>query len=69
MLVVLFFDCNAALNCEGVGSNVDLVINLVSSGALVPSTDGVDLVKLVGNLFVVGLGDGKGSTGVFSGCG
>jgi hypothetical protein len=52
-----------------VGSNVDLVVDLVSSGALVPSADGVDLVKLVGNLFVVGLGDGKGSTGVFSGCG
>lgn len=69
LFVVLLFDCNAAFNGEGVGANVDLVVNLVGCGALVAGTDRVNLVELVWNLFVVSFGNSERATIVLSGLG
>jgi hypothetical protein len=59
LFVVLLLNGDASLNGEGVGANIDLVVDLVSSGALVAGADRVDLVKFVGNLLIVGFGDGE----------
>ena len=47
-------------------TNINLVVNLIGSGALVACADRVDLVKFVGNLFVVSFSDSERSTVVLS---
>lgn len=59
LLVVLFLNGNAAFNSKGVGANIDLVIYLIGSGALVTSANRINLIKFVGNLFVVSFSNGE----------
>ena len=59
LFVVLLLDGDASFNGEGVGTNIDLVVNLVCGGTLVTSADRVDLVKFIRNLLVVGFSNSE----------
>jgi hypothetical protein len=44
LFVVLLLDCDATFNGKGVGTNIDLVVYLISSSALVTGTNSINLV-------------------------
>jgi hypothetical protein len=63
---VVLFDRDAATDVKGVSTDVEAVVHLVASGALILAADSVDAVKLVGDLLAVGLLNGAGTSLVLS---
>ena len=59
LFVVLLLDCYASFDSKGVGTNIDLVIYLICSSALVTGANSINLVEFVGNLFVMSLGNSE----------
>ena len=52
---VLLVHLNVSNDLERVGAHVEAVLNTVGSGALILAADGIDAVKLVGDLLAVSL--------------
>jgi hypothetical protein len=59
LFIVLLLDSDAAFNREGVSADIYLVVHLIGGSTLVTGADCVDLVKLIGNLLVVGFSDSE----------